>query len=73
MNLVSDVNLHKPGSIYKLIIRHIRQKHPNIAHVIKIVEKSVILSRFISPIIVRLYRDFFIEKIAVKSLKIAIV
>jgi hypothetical protein len=31
------------------------------AHVIKIAEKSAILSRFISPIIVRLYRDFIAE------------
>jgi len=34
INLVSDDDLHKPGSIYKLIIRYIRQKHPNIVHII---------------------------------------
>lgn len=34
INLVSDDDLHKPGAIYKLIIRYIRQKHPNIVHVI---------------------------------------
>lgn len=34
INLVSDNDLHKPGSIYKLIIRYIRQKHPNIVHII---------------------------------------
>ncbi|CAF0788532.1 unnamed protein product [Adineta ricciae] len=34
INLVSDDDLHKPGSVYKLIIRYIRQKHPNIVHII---------------------------------------
>jgi len=39
INLVSDDDLHKPGSIYKLIIRYIRQKHPNIVHIIDDVNK----------------------------------
>ncbi|CAF0769853.1 unnamed protein product [Rotaria sordida] len=34
INLVPDDDIHKPGSIYKLIIRYIRQKHPNIVHII---------------------------------------
>ena len=34
INLVPEEDLHKPGSIYKLIIRYIRQKHPNLVHVI---------------------------------------
>ena len=34
INLVSDDDLHRPGSMYKLIIRYIRQKHPNIVHMI---------------------------------------
>lgn len=34
INLVPDDDLHKSGSIYKLIIRYIRQKHPNIVHII---------------------------------------
>ncbi|CAF4529348.1 unnamed protein product, partial [Rotaria socialis] len=34
INLVPDEDIHKPGAIYKLIIRYIRQKHPNIVHII---------------------------------------
>jgi len=33
INLVSDDDLHKQGSIYKLIISYIRQKNPNIVHI----------------------------------------
>ncbi len=42
INLVSDDDLHKPGSIYKLIIRYIRQKHPNIVHIIDDVSQPFI-------------------------------
>lgn len=48
LNLVPDEDLHKPGSIYKLIIRFIRQKHPNLIHIIDDVGKS--------------RRNFFIER-----------
>lgn len=41
INLVSDDDLHKPGSIHKLIIRYIRQKHPNIVHVIDDVKSLI--------------------------------
>ncbi|CAF0766384.1 unnamed protein product [Didymodactylos carnosus] len=34
INLVSNDDLHKPGSVYKLVIRYIRQKHPQIIHTI---------------------------------------